>query len=133
MMKLVALAGFAFAVATSVQAMPRATVGQADSLIAQVREGCGIGMVVVDGQCVSRHDLRVNRRVERRLDRRGYYGAPGGAVVGPYAYVDTPGAIAIGRYRSSWENDWQGYASRNGIVCVPGNNVSMGGRDYLCQ
>jgi hypothetical protein len=178
MMRLVALAGFAVAVATSAQAMPRATLGQADGLVIQVRQGCGIGMVLLNGQCVSRHDLRVERRMERRAyyganygtaygntygtgifgtgilgstngtgtytrnncypnwdqDDRQYKSCAAGTVTGAFAYVDTPGALAIEHYRTNWgTGGWYDYASRNGIVCAPGTNVTMGGQVYLCQ
>jgi hypothetical protein len=140
-----ALAGFALAVATSAQAMPRATPGQADSLIIQVRQGCGIGMVLVDGQCVSRHDLRVERRVERRTDD-GAYGT--GAYTGNYYGAYAPGQD-IGNYHAThrtssntgndcyraWDQDARNNKSMpcsNGpaaYVDTPGVNAIMRARD----
>jgi hypothetical protein len=52
----------ALALASSTQAIPVAPVQPPHSMITQVREGCGLGMVMVDGQCVSRHDIRQARR-----------------------------------------------------------------------
>ena len=53
MIRLIALVGFALAIATTSQAMTRAPLLQSDSLITQVREGCGPGMVMVNGQCTA--------------------------------------------------------------------------------
>jgi hypothetical protein len=152
MLKQFALAGLALAIATSTQAMPRAAL-QADNVIIQVRQGCGTGMVLVDGQCVSRHDLRV----ERRMERRDYHGAYGTAAntsdnncyrawdqdarnnksmpcsSGSAAYVDTPGVRAIVRAKEGREGTWYPYARSSGIICMPGTTVAMGGKDYLCQ
>jgi hypothetical protein len=65
MIRLIALVGFALAVATSSQAMTRAPLLQPDSLITQVREGCGPGMVMVNGQCTARAAVRQARRCLR--------------------------------------------------------------------
>jgi hypothetical protein len=140
MIRPIVIAGFAMAVATSVQAMPRATPPHADSLVTQVREGCGVGRVMVAGQCVSRHDIR--------QARRDYYYGNGG----PYgsAFGDTPAAHAVTHYDNSYGNNygnsygntwgnygyggWNDYASRNGIVCQPGTYVRLGdGQLYHCQ
>ena len=43
---------FALAVATSAQATPLAPLHQPDSIITQVREACGAGMHLVNGQCI---------------------------------------------------------------------------------
>jgi hypothetical protein len=64
MIRLIAFAGFALAFATSSQAMTRAPL-QPDRLITQVREGCGPGMVMVNGQCQSRQEMRQTRRCIR--------------------------------------------------------------------
>jgi hypothetical protein len=150
-MRLVALAGFAFAVATSAQAMPRTTPAQTGSLIAQVRNGCGTGMVMVHGKCVSRPDIRVERR--NAYDSGSSGGYPSGtcyrqgdqdARSGKYmpcasasdspAYVDTPGVRIIMQSRERWgAGTWYSYATRSGITCMPGTKVTMGGREYLCQ
>jgi hypothetical protein len=60
MIKLIAAATFALAFAVPVQAMPRVPLHQPDSMITQVREGCGVGRYRVNGVCVTR--------------RYGYYG-----------------------------------------------------------
>jgi hypothetical protein len=137
MMRLVALAGFALAVATSAQAMPRATLGQAGSLITQVRAGCGVGMVMMDGQCISRH-IRAERGTGNDCyrgwdqDRRSYKSMP--CASDSPAYVDTPGVHAILRARKSWGNGtWYSYARSSGITCMPGTMVTMGGQQHLCQ
>jgi hypothetical protein len=115
-----ALAGLAVAVATSAQAMPRATL-QADSVIIQVREGCGIGMVVVDGQCVSRHDLRVERRVERRDD----YGSYGNAPYGNAAYGDAPyGNAAYGNIGYGTDPNGAYDTSGGDVYILHGNYMS---------
>ena len=44
MIRLIAVAGFAVAVATSVQAMPLPPLHQPDGMITQVRHNCGAGM-----------------------------------------------------------------------------------------
>lgn len=133
MLKHFALAGFAIAAATSAQAMPRATL-QMDGVITQVRQGCGIGMVLVDGQCVSRHDLRVERRDSYGTYGTGGYSGTAYGAYGPHFDVDTPGVITIMRYRDNWGSEgWDGYARRSGIVCVPGTSVTMGDQQYLCQ
>jgi hypothetical protein len=43
---------FALAFATSAQATPLAPLRQPDSVITQVREACGAGMHMVNGQCI---------------------------------------------------------------------------------
>ena len=65
MIRLIALVGFALVVATSSQAMTRAPLLQPDSLITQVRSGCGPGMVMVNGQCTARAAIRQARRCLR--------------------------------------------------------------------
>jgi hypothetical protein len=52
MIRLIAFAAFALAVATSAQAMSPAPLHQADGMITQVREACGTGMHMVNGTCV---------------------------------------------------------------------------------
>ena len=49
MIRLIAFAAFALAVATSAQAMSPAPLHQADGMITQVREACGAGMHMVNG------------------------------------------------------------------------------------
>jgi hypothetical protein len=65
MIKLFAVAAFALVVATSAQAMPLAPLSQPDGVITQARMGCGPGMVMANGVCVSRHAIRQARRCAR--------------------------------------------------------------------
>ena len=67
MIKLIAAAGFALAIATSAQAMTPAPLS--DHMITQVRMGCGAGMVMVNGVCESRAGMRHERRAMRRCAR----------------------------------------------------------------
>jgi hypothetical protein len=99
--------------------MPRATLHQADSLITQIREGCGIGMVMVDGACVSRHDIRVARRLNDNdgVYTRGLYGPYGGNA----------------GWRGYGYTGWDDYAARNGIICRPGTDVRLGDGMHVCQ
>ena len=69
MIRLIAGASFALLVATSVQAMTPAPIPQPDSMITQVREGCGLGQVMVNGVCQSRAGMRQERRANRRCVR----------------------------------------------------------------
>jgi hypothetical protein len=54
MIRLISVAAFALAVATSAQAMTLAPLHQPDRAITQVRMGCGLGRVRVNGVCVAR-------------------------------------------------------------------------------
>ncbi len=66
MMKLVAAAAFAFAVATSAQAMPQAPIAQLDDgMMTQVAYGCGPGRTRINGICVARTTIRQARRCVR--------------------------------------------------------------------
>ena len=51
MIRLIAVA-FALAVATAAQAMSPAPLQQPDGMITQVREACGTGYHMVNGQCI---------------------------------------------------------------------------------
>ena len=51
MIRLMAVA-FALIVSASAQAAPLAPLYQPDSMITQVREACGAGMHMVNGQCI---------------------------------------------------------------------------------
>jgi hypothetical protein len=95
-----AIAGLALAVAASAQAMPRAALPQPDSLITQVREGCGVGMIRLNGMCVARSTLR--------QARRGYYG---------------DNAYGYGAYGN-------GYYGNRGFGFGFGDYGSYGGGDY---
>jgi len=135
MTKLLALAGFAVAVATTAQAMPRAPIAHMDSLVTQVGEGCGIGMVMVNGQCVSRHELRV----QRRMDRRDYYGANGtndtgytgtyyGANANTGNYQTTYGA---GNCYRSWDQDARNFKYMACPTGAPGPYGEAYGAAYV--
>ena len=69
MIRLIAAAGFALAVATSAQAMTPAPLPQPDGMITQARMGCGAGRVMVNGVCQSRAGMRQERRATRRCVR----------------------------------------------------------------
>jgi hypothetical protein len=73
MFRLIAVAGFALAVATSAQAITPAPIYQPDEMITQVRLGCGLGRTRVNGVCVARTTIRQTRRATRRAYRRGAY------------------------------------------------------------
>jgi hypothetical protein len=64
MIRLIAIAGLALALATPASAITRAPL-QPDSLVTQVAEGCGPGMVRVAGICVTRSGIRQERRCRR--------------------------------------------------------------------
>jgi hypothetical protein len=65
MIRLIAIAGFALAVATSAQAMTLAPLHQPDGVITQIRFGCGPGRTTVNGVCVARTTIRHARRCAR--------------------------------------------------------------------
>jgi hypothetical protein len=69
MIRLVAVAGFALAAATSAQAMKLAPLPQPESVITQVAYGCGPGRTRVAGVCVARTTVRHTRRTVRRCGR----------------------------------------------------------------
>ena len=66
MIRLIAITGFALAVATSAEAMSPAPLHQSDGMITQVREACGAGRVRINGVCVARTTKRQVRRHVRR-------------------------------------------------------------------
>jgi hypothetical protein len=84
MIKLIAAATVVLAFATSAQAVPRTPLPQSESMITQVREGCGAGRVRINGVCVLR----------RAGYRTGYYGNNG--TYGTY------GAYNRGYYRRGY-------------------------------
>ena len=69
MIRMIAVANFALAVATSAQAMTPAQLAQPDHTIMQVREGCGARRIMVNGVCQSRAGMRQERRANRRCAR----------------------------------------------------------------
>ena len=66
MIRLIAVAGFALAVATSAEAMTPAPIPQPDAMITQVAYGCGPGRTKRGGVCVARTTIRHYRRAARR-------------------------------------------------------------------
>jgi hypothetical protein len=69
MVRTIAIALFGLSLACTAQAMPLAPVHQPDSTITQVRMGCGMGRVMVNGVCQSRAGMRQERRAMRRCAR----------------------------------------------------------------
>ena len=65
MIRLIAVAGFALAVATSAEAMTPAPMPQREGMITQVAYACGPGMTRVHGVCVARTAVRHARRCAR--------------------------------------------------------------------
>lgn len=66
MIRLIAVAGFALALATSAQAMTPAPISQPDGPFTQVAAACGAGRTRVNGVCVARTTIRQTRRAIRR-------------------------------------------------------------------
>ena len=66
MFRLIAVV-FTLAVATSAQAMSLAPLHQPDNMMTQVREGCGAGMHMINGRCVT---TSARRHVRRDVIRR---------------------------------------------------------------
>ena len=60
---------FALTVATSAQATPSAPLQQ-DNIITHVRQGCGAGMHMINGRCVTTPARRQVRREVIRSGRR---------------------------------------------------------------
>ena len=65
MIRTIAIVVFGLALASAAQAIPLAPVHQPDDMITQARMGCGPGMVMANGACVSRHAIRQVRRCAR--------------------------------------------------------------------
>ena len=66
MIRLIAVAGFALALATSAQAMTPAPIPQPDGMITQIAAACGAGRTRVNGVCVARTTMRQTGRAVRR-------------------------------------------------------------------
>jgi hypothetical protein len=66
MIRLIAVAGFALAVATSAEAMTPAPIYQPGGIVTQVAFGCGPGWTRRAGRCVPRSAIRQFRREARR-------------------------------------------------------------------
>ena len=62
MIRLIAAAACTLAIATSAHAMTLTPLHQPDNMITQVREACGAGMHMVNGQCVTTMARRQARR-----------------------------------------------------------------------
>jgi hypothetical protein len=78
MIKLIAVATVALAFATTAEAIPRTPAPQSESMITQVREGCGVGRVRINGVCVTRRYGYYGGRYNRGLYgtyNRSYYGS----------------------------------------------------------
>jgi len=69
MIRLITIAAFALAVATSAQAITLAPLHQPNGMTTQVREACGAGRVRITGVCVARTTKRHVRREVRRCAR----------------------------------------------------------------
>jgi hypothetical protein len=69
MLKLIAVAGFAFTIATSAQAMAPAPLATPNEMVTQVAVGCGMGRTRINGVCVARTTVRHTRRAARRCVR----------------------------------------------------------------
>ena len=69
MIRLIAVATFALAVATSAQAMSPAPLHQLEGMTTQAAVGCGVGRTRVTGVCVARTTVRKFRRGARRCSR----------------------------------------------------------------
>ena len=61
---------FASAVATSAQAISLAPIHQPEKMMTQIREGCGAGMHMVNGRCITTSARRHVRREVIRPGRR---------------------------------------------------------------
>jgi hypothetical protein len=66
MIRLIAVV-FALAVTTSAQAMSLTPLDQRDNMITRVRAGCGAGMHMINGRCVT---TSARRHVRREAIRR---------------------------------------------------------------
>ena len=89
MIRLIAVATFALAVATSAQAMSPAPLHQPNGLITQVREACGAGRVRINGVCVARTTKRHVR----------FAGVRGGVEALAFGITETPPDQVLGQNR----------------------------------
>jgi hypothetical protein len=74
MIRLIALAVFGLAVATSAHAMSPAPLPRPDGIATQAALGCGVGRTRVGGICVAR---TTKRQVRRQIRRCRLWGAGG--------------------------------------------------------
>ena len=156
-------AAFAMLAATSVQAMSPAPMPRPDGMITRVAFGYGIGMTLVNGQCVARAEIRQARRAAYGVGAPYYAGVVRPAYTGTgtwgfgllgQPYYTTPHYSPYNPYRADltglpwygvrayyaggpWyygTRGWDDYAARDGIVCTPGTIVKGGdGINYVCQ
>jgi len=66
MVKLIAVAAFAFGLITSAQAMTAVPIPQPSGIVNQAALACGPGRTSVNGVCVARTTVRQARRCVRR-------------------------------------------------------------------
>jgi hypothetical protein len=69
MIRLIAIVGFALAVATSAHGMTPALLAPPDNMVTEIAVGCGMGRTRIDGVCVARTTVRHARRAVRRCVR----------------------------------------------------------------
>ena len=89
MIKLIAVA-FALVAATSAHAMSPAPLHQPNGMITQVREGCGVGRVRINGICVARTTRRHVRREARREPAEQPAGVRDGLEALAFSTTETP-------------------------------------------
>ena len=121
MIRLIAIPGFAIAIATSAQAVTPAPIAQPASVIIQVREGCGLGMIMVNGVCVARSTIR--------QERRDYYGTGGYSGYGAGTGIAAAGAVATGAYVSgsvaaTYPSNAPSFVSES-VVLPPGQSATV--------
>ena len=66
---LLAIAGFALALATSAEAITPVPLHQPEGMIMQIAYGCGAGKTRVGRDCVARTTIRHTRRASRAVHR----------------------------------------------------------------
>ena len=66
MIKSIAVACFALAIASAAHAMTPAPISQLDGMVTEIAYGCGPGRTRVGGVCVARTTIRQTRRAARR-------------------------------------------------------------------
>jgi hypothetical protein len=69
MLRLIAVAGFAVALATSAHSMTPAPLAPPNDMVTQIAVGCGPGRTRINGVCVARTTVRQTRRAVRRCAR----------------------------------------------------------------
>jgi hypothetical protein len=69
MLRLIAVAGFAVALATSAHGMTPAPLAPPNDMVTEIAVGCGPGRTRINGVCVARTTVRQTRRAVRRCAR----------------------------------------------------------------